>query len=410
MYRITFLLLLSLTLYSCTSNTSNDYLYKKTIKNSINFFNTHAYDSKLGAYYSELDNEGKLQSKKIHTVALSRLIYSLSYSSKHFPENINKAKEAASFQLKHLIGTDSVGEFFIPNIESGTYNTPNQLDIWQQAYGLCGLSELYRNAPNKKLLKQIHQLHKAFVLRFQDQTEGGFVAIHNINKGIDTESKTLQALMYPITAYTANLWLADKENRALYEPIIKENLRLLYTVGWNTKTGWVNVKFDKNWQACNSPNKNIPCFTVSPGHNFQLAALLIRSAQWPFLTQENKNKYETLGRDILRCTLAKPIFTEGKLKNGFVRELNPHTDSILDHRKSWWQHSEALIALSLAKDEFGSEFDQLHKFFFLHFPDYENGNEYFFLDKNNKPITKEAKGSIGKSSYHTIEMIRFLEQ
>ncbi len=385
-------------------------LYLKTMLNLITFFDEHAFNSKEKFYYSEIDNEGNIKSKKVYTVALSRIIYGLSYSSKYYPENLEKAKNAADFLLNHLVGRDSIGEYFISYIENGHPNESRDLDIWQQAYGLCGLTELYRNNSDKELLKKIHDMHDALILRFKDSINGGLYGNFNIEAGQISGSKSLQSLMYPITAYMANLWLTDTLNRAKYEPVIKENLKIINQIAWNKQTNWVNLKFDDLWTVCKNTHAEDPCFTVSPGHNFQLASLLLRTKSWNFISDLDRSVYYKSGKEILGVTLKKPIYTDNSFGNGFCSLVNPLTNKILDDRKTWWQHCEAIIALSLCEGQYSSELKQLEHFFFDTFPDFNNNGEYFYVDKDNNPITSELKGSIGKSAYHTIEMIRFLEE
>lgn len=90
--------------------------------------------------------------------------------------------------------------------------------------------------------------------------------------------------------------------------------------------------------------------------------------------------------------------------------MNPVTSEVTDNRKTWWQHCEALIALSLSDGSFEEEQKNLEAYYFSTFPDQQNGGEFFYVDAENQPLTEELKGSIGKSAYHTIEMIRFLNE
>ncbi len=374
----------------------------------IGFFDQNAYQADIGAYYSELDNNGKVLSNKIYNVALSRLIYGLSYSSLYFPQNLEKAINASHFQLENLIETDSIGPYFSSFTEDGITDGSKQLDIWQQAYGLCGLTELYRISRDQELLITIHSLHDAFVMRFRDLENGGFFGSYASGKGQVSGSKSLQSLMYPITAYMANLWSVDIENRQKYEAIILENIRIAKDKAWNEEKGWVNVKFDDLWLVCKNENEENPCFKVAPGHNFQLASVLLRTKYWDYISKEEREIFETLGLEIIAKTLQQPIFYGTDISKGFISEINPRTNQISDDRKSWWQHCEAIIALSLCDEKYAKALKQSEDFFFSTFPDFENGGEFSYLNKDNEPITEELKGSIGKSAYHTIEMIRFL--
>jgi mannose/cellobiose epimerase-like protein (N-acyl-D-glucosamine 2-epimerase family) len=402
--------------FSCQGNKMNmgknaealPEVYLETMSNLTGFFDTYAYDPETGAYYSELDNSGAVLSGKIYNVAISRLVYGLSFSALYFPQNLEKAKSAVAFQLENLIGTDGTGPYFRSFTEDGISDTSTRLDIWQQAYGLCGLTELYRIAPDQELLTRIHSLHDAFVLRFRDVENGGFYGNYSLEEGQISGSKTLQSLMYPITAYMANLWLADSVNRKKYEPLILENIRIAGDKAWDQEKGWVNVRFDDSWEVCKSEDEETPCFMVAPGHNFQLASVLLRAGNWDFIPEQEREKFKNMGLEILAATLNQPIFYGSDLSEGFISEINPLTNAVTDDRKTWWQHCEALIALSLCDGKYNEELTKLEAFYFGSFPDFENGGEFFYLSKDNEPITSELKGSMGKSAYHTIEMIRFL--
>lgn len=392
-------------MFSCAeSKVQNQNRYKSSIKSSISFFDK-AFDAKSGVCFSELDFYGDTTSSKVHTVALSRLIYGLAYSSKYVPENLKRAEHLAMFQLTKMLGEDSVGFYFIPEVEEGKISRPERLDIWQQAYGLCGLTELYRSNADEQLLTQIHHLSKAFTERFKDEENGGFYGEYKSNSGGISGTKTIQSLMYPITAYMANLCLADNENRSEYEEIIKEHLSIAYSKVWNDSLGWVNTKFDDRWNPIIESQEKV---LVSPGHNFQFATLLLRSAEWPFISNEKQEKYVKLGKRILKETLKKDIWINESITNGFYGGINPLTNEVLDKNRSWWQHCEALIALSFCT-ELKDEFELLKKFYFDSFVDAKNGGEIANIDINGKPII-EAKGQKGKSIYHHIEMLRILNE
>lgn len=413
------LVLLIVTFLSCNESNNSSEKSKTDLEDShnndliglISFFDKYAYSPESGVYLSEISNDGEILSSKVFNVALSRLVYGLSYASSIEDSYLSKAEKSSQFQLKYLTGKDSIGDYFISfyDIEARKADSSSTFDIWQQAYGLCGLTELYRINHDKELLTKIHQYHDGFVSRFHDKVHGGFYGEFKSNLGQVSGSKSLQSLMYPITAYMENLWQTDVENRSKYEKYLKENLEIIYKNCWNKDLGWVNIKMDDNWNPCQHESRETPCFNVVPGHNFQLASLLLRTKNWPFLTQSEKGNYQSLGKEILTVTLNKPVFPNENLSQGFFSEVNPMNDSILDNRKTWWQHCEALLSLSLADQTYEEEIIQLEQFYFNHFSDRKNGGEFFFLDNNNVPQTEIPKGSIGKSLYHTTEMIKFLK-
>lgn len=379
--------------------------------NTVTFFKNNALDPTTDRFYSEIDHSGLKISNKTHTVSLSRLIYALAWTSQFDSANLALAKQAANFQLTHMLGEDVHGPYFMQVFDGKLAHTSDTLDIWRQAYGLNGLTELYRQTNDQTLLAKIHTLHHALLKRFHDDQHGGFVNEYSLTTGQIKSSKSIQSLIYPISAYMANLWLADTKNRAKYQPFLAEHLNIALTKPiWNQNTGWINVTFDQKWQVCGNEQQtsNKLCFSVSPGHNFQFAWFLLRAhADWRFIPQSQSQQAKLLADTIMAKTLTQPIW-HNEIEQGFYSGVNPNTNQILDKRKTWWQHAEALIALSYVQKDYPQHYLQLTDFFFKHFPDYTNGNEVFYLNEDNKPDISQLKGSEGKSAYHLTEAVRFL--
>ena len=187
----------------------------------------------------------------------------------------------------------------------------------------------------------------------------------------------------------------------LINSVLASQLEFASNYIWNKELEWVNVKLTNNWAPAQS-NSN-----VMPGHNFQLAWVLMNSKNWKFLDETKVEKYENLGRKIMVKTLNKNIWDKKSTKKSFYREFDTKAHKVSSDNKSWWQHAEAIIALSFFYDNKESITDYV-EFFEKHFVDFANGGEFFYLQSDNTPITKHAKSSRGKSAYHTVEMYRFL--
>lgn len=416
-----YLIALSIILLGCKSEvkekkkiemgaSKNTPLHFDLVENSIRFFDENAFDQDSGVYFSEVDATGKVISNKVHLVALSRLIYALEYASRFDSKYKKRALDASDFFLQNFIAKDSLGIHFI---ETTTNNrkpkSPENIGIWQQSYGLGGLAAICRLKKDETSLKLLHEAFEGYQAHFYDVESKGFVGSYDMDKGIQYEDKTLQSILYPMSAALFYMWEQDVENRANYEPFIKENTSLLLKHGWNPKLGWVNLKFDRKWRLCGKENNAEPCFNVVPGHNFQLGWVLLKASTLPFLSPDVQLQCKKLGTVIIENTIKKPIW-DGSVSNGFISEVNPVTGELLSKQKTWWQHAEAITALSFVKDTNTSEYHELLGFFKNNFVDFENGNEHFFLNEDNSPVYDEPKGSMGKSSYHVTEMVYYLNE
>ena len=87
--------------------------------------------------------------------------------------------------------------------------------------------------------------------------------------------------------------------------------------------------------------------------------------------------------------------------------------------KAWWQQAEAIMALTLAEksgvlstDDVRSVRDQAVDFYFNHFVDWQGGGEFAEVTKDGTPVTDNGvikdKGQWGKSTYHTVELARYM--
>ncbi|WP_163423716.1 AGE family epimerase/isomerase [Flagellimonas sp. CMM7] len=380
------------------------------VENSIQFFDKNAFDQAHGVYFSEVDSKGKVTSDKVHLVALSRLLYALEYASRFDSKYEKQALEASDFFIKNFMSKDTLGTYFFETVEiNGEPTMPDNLGIWQQSYGLGGLAVIHRLKKDKATLKLLHDAFEGYRAHFHDARSKGFVGSYAMDEGIQHDDKTLQSILYPMSAALFYMWEQDLENRAKYEPFLKENIALLLEYGWNAKLGWVNLKFDREWRLCGKENNVEPCFNVVPGHNFQLGWVLLQSSTFPFLNPDVQMQCKKLGTAVIENTMKKPIW-DGSVSNGFYSEVNPATGKILSKRKTWWQHTEAITALSFMKVSFPNEFKSLLNFFRDNFVDFKGGNEFFFLTEDNSPILTEPKGSMGKSSYHVTEMVLYINQ
>ena len=381
------------------------YLFESIQKNSINFLIKHGYDDDIKSFVSDLDECGNHLSKKVYVVALSRTLYAISKSLEESELYLDKAQQIVDFIEKHMIyvAPDGRKEFLIEwNRESETHTNPDQIHIWQQSYGFCGLVEFYRQTQNEAVLELIQSLLPAYIEHFQDREHGGFFTEYDRNKPSD--SKSIQSTIYPVSSFMANLWDADKTNRALYEPILAEQVELAYQHAWNDDEGWINTQFAQNWSITNPAER-----TVSPGHNFQLAWTLLRTKDWPFIETEKKEKYSELAHRILLRTLQKPIWADPENRTqGFYELVSARGDEVLTTHKNWWQHCEAIIALNMGGERYREDLVELVGFYSTTFVDWEKGNEFPVVDSDNNPVLPIEKGSQGKSSYHTTEMLSYL--
>jgi hypothetical protein len=118
--------------------------------------------------------------------------------------------------------------------------------------------------------------------------------------------------------------------------------------------------------------------------------------------------------------LNKPVidWERGGVYDAFER----HKDKTMwNSNKAWWQQEQAVCALILAlkrgvlKDpavvqKARRAVEGGIAFFFDNFVDHVHGSEFDVVQEGGKPPPEATKGNPGKSAYHTVEFMRYLER
>ena len=386
--------------------------YFDQMKRSVGFFARDEWQQPNGAIPSMISAKGEPLDSSVHTVAFGRLIYGLSHISRLEPRCEAKARKAIEFQLTNMIGGHRDGPYFRPAVSfSGeVLEDESKLDFWQQSYGLTGLTEFYRVTGDEDILAQIHRLHDAFIHRFRDPVSGGLVNEVALDGCIRSKARSFMSLIYPVTAFLLNLAMSDHRNEERYVNSLIEHLRIAVDKPvWNDKVGWVNVEFDENWLVGGEVAPDRLGFNVYPGHCFQLCWFLLKVGSLPFVPKDLALEAKALAMRIANRILAQPCWDGGPV-GGFFAAVDPNDNSVTDNTKQWWQHCEAIIALGAMRDQHDKALEELKAFYFKNFLDQTYGGEYFTLDANNNPDPNAPKGEKGKSVYHHIEMLRYLQE
>lgn len=390
-------------------------------EHSANFINDHAFNATQGFYYSELDHQGQVVSDKVYLLALSRMIYAQSYLASQGLADIKRAAASVDFILNNMLAKDKHGSYLIPLYKPDSKNArPTKLAINEQAYGLCGLVEYYRVTGDKKVLAHIHQLHSSFIRRFRDPKYGGYFDAYDLIKSEAVTIKSYASTVYVATAYLINLMEADTSRQAEYQATLRDLVSLAAEHLPDRNTGWIKENFARNWKADWRDWQRQGEHSVGiVGRNLQYAWLLLRAAQWKFISPKVATQYRQMAYQSIDNMLSKPSWDSenGGFLDAFVRE---NDSPMWNTNKAWWQQAEALMALAAAlhfgeadlgdkrRERYADALSKTAIFFHRHFVDRENGGEFFNVTRNGTAIENELKGQKGKSAYHTVELAKFM--
>lgn len=440
--------IISNTAFADSYNSASRQLWLDSIGHSIEFFDAHAWDEESGSYFSEITYDGHVKSTARHLMALSRMVYGLSYASQHDLAQLSRAKSAADYLLKKMIRTDPVGPYFVGTIGAdGQAVLQDQLVVNEQAYGLCGLVALYDVTKDEQLRQQIGELYESFVRRFKDSSEaGGFFDLYDLHAGAPVRTKSYNSTVYVATSFLMEF--SRVTGRLDAASTAGELADIVKSRFLDRTSGWIFENFDEQWrpwadsiaglpvdQALSFVKDHVPAGqqwqfqkvgtelrTIGvAGHNFQAAWFLTRMSLDARYDVERRAQWAEGARTILMSMLRDggngPV---DRVNGGIFDVFQRETSETMWHtNKAWWQQAEAILALTLAtksgvldSEDARHVRDQAVDFYFTHFVDRDLGGEFSELTREGEPTKDNGlvkdKGLWGKSTYHTVELARYM--
>lgn len=387
--------------------------WQMSMLKSVEYFNTHAWDEKSGSYASEIGRDGKRLSEKRHLIATGRMIYGLAHAAQGNPEYLQRARRTAEFLTTKMIAHDALGPYFLSTVDAKGKDLAHQttLIVNEQAYGLCGLVALYQATGDHKVLETLREMYYAFVKRFHDLADKGFFDGYDLERQAPVRTKSFDSTVYVATSFLLEFAQADAINRNHANKLLTELADKVVAHFPDDKLGFIHEQFDASWNPSWSGWRKQGKNTISiVGHGFQAAWFLMRASD---LTENGRTRYRQTAAKIIRQLLHHGVAdaTRGGFYNAFKRE-----DATLmwGSDKHWWQQAEAILALTLAdrlnlvsSQQAWKARSQAIDFYFKHFVD-PTGGEFDVVDEQGHPTKDAVKGSMGKSTYHSVEFARYM--
>mgnify|MGYP001545199951 CR=1 FL=1 len=383
--------------------------WQERMAHTMAFFAPY-WDESSGSFPSEINFDGTQKSETRHLIATSRMIYGLAHT-----DNIEKARLQAKFMTEQMMRSDNFGPYFLSSVVPGEETeTPSELVVNKQAYGLNGLVALYQKTGDQMVLNLIYQVFETFMERFHDEEMGGFFDKFNMETGAPIKTKSYNSTVYVATSFLFDLYEATEDEQ--FGRLLVELATLVARHFPDSETGFIIENFDSEWNPQWREWQKQPEGTIGiSGHNFQAAWLLLRAAELTEVVSEKQEKlFKTTAAEILNSMLSKETVVDrvnGGVGDVYVRETG---QTMWHTNKAWWQQAEAILALRAAEV---AQIDvtnaktvrkQIQSFYINNFIDRTNGGEFAVVTKEGTAVDGEMKAQAGKSTYHAIELARFM--
>ena len=371
---------------------------EKELEQILSYWMLNTIDTSGGGFLGQVDENNKPNPQAPKgSVLNSRILWTFSaaYSHSKHPTYLILAKRAYEYLVDYIVDKEWGGVFWTVDYKGNPLDTKKQL--YALAFSLYAFSEYYKCVGDEKVKQWAIQLYHTSEEKSYDKVKGGYIdAFARDWKTMDDSrlsakdlnaKKTMNTHLHILEAYTNlyRIWPTDELKKSL-EGLIDNFLKHII----DNETNHLVLFFDENWNRMPGP--------VSFGHDIEAAWLLQEAAEViknEELIKKTKQKAISLADSVI-----KGIDKDG----GLWYEYEPETHH-MKKEKHWWPQAEALVGYLNAYQSSGDEkylriswetWVFIKKFII----DHRNGEWFWGVDAENKPMRNMDKAGLWKCPYH----------
>ncbi|MGA9269247.1 MAG: AGE family epimerase/isomerase [Lutimonas sp.] len=377
----------------------------------LGFWEGEVHQPDTGSFIGRIDQQGnKYPDADLGAVLITRILWTFSAVFKRDPQERYKIVADAAFNMvvNYFWDAEFGGLFWSVDHKGQVSNTRKQ--AYAQGFGIYGLSEYFSAFGNSEALDMARSLRAILEDKFYEPEFGGYLeALDRDWSEIEdlrlsdkdaNAPKSMNTHLHILEPYS-NLYRIDPT------PELKERLesltRLFLDKIIHPETGHFDLFFSRDWSRLSTIH--------SYGHDIEGAWLLREAAELigdPDLTERVEHTSERL----VRITLDEGTDTDGSLF--YERE-----DGVLDKDKHWWPQAEAMVGCLDAFEISGNSMYlvqclRVWNFIKINLIDNKNGDWFWRISKDGKPLETDDKAGFWKCPYHNsralMEVIRRIEQ
>ncbi|WP_058303657.1 AGE family epimerase/isomerase [Gorillibacterium timonense] len=386
---------------------------KELKDNILAFWMNHALDEENGGFRGEIRNDLSVVADAHKSLVLNaRILWTFSSAYRLFPDPAyRQMAERALGYLKERF-QDPVHGGFYWGVDAKGNPAETKKQVYGQSFVIYALSEWYRATKDQAALDEAVKLFELLEKYAYDPVNKGYVEALNRDwspteelslSGKDlNEPKSMNTHLHVLEGYT-NLYRVWPS--AALQKTLKELIEVTIQYIVDPKTAHFLLFFDEEWA--------IKSHHISYGHDIEGSWLLVEAA-------------EVLGNDELTervkevaIRMAEATLQEGVDKDGGIWNEASADGTLLDPNKDWWPQAEAMVgfynAYQMTEDtRFEDAAVRSWSFIDQYIADRTNGEWYWGVTADGKPVIDQSKVSAWKCPYHNgracMEMIERLEK
>ncbi len=360
-----------------------------------------------GGFYGEADCAAEIQYSAPRGAILNARIlwtFAAAYQALKKTEYLVAAVHARDYFLEHFCDHRYGGVYWSVDASGKRLDAKKQL--YAQAFGIYGLSELYSATRDDEVLKNAINLFRIVESRFKDKENGGYIealtreftpledmslSAHDINA-----DKTMNSHLHLLEAY-ANLY------RVWPDPDLRDAVNELLDIV-STKimapSGHLQLYFRRDWSVLPGG--------VSYGHDIETSWLILECASV-------LHDVDAVNRIRPAALLMGKAGNEGLRSDGSMM-YEKLEDGTLDLSRQWWVLAESVVGnLWLWKyhGDLAAADRALSTWAYIrdNLVDYDNGDWFWSVAPDGTPDKLSPKAGFWKCPYHNTRMcLQVLEQ
>lgn len=381
---------------------SLDYLenFSKTqlFENILPFWKKYTIDTKYGGFLGQVNNDLSVKEDAEKGLVLNaRILWTFSavYGKYHNNDDLEIAHRAYYYITENFFDSEFGGYYWSLTFEGRPHILKKQ--IYAQAFVIYALVEYYKISGKQEVLNKAKDVFILMEEKSFDTVDNGYVEACNrdwsptedlkLSEKDMNEKKSMNTHLHVLEAYTS-LYTVWKDPFLLGK--LENLIRIFSHIIVDQNDHHLILFFNEKWEPKSS--------LISYGHDIETSWLMHEAA----LATKNKDLLEIIEKQIVK--IAKSTLIAITNKGGLIYEED-RAGKHHEYEHEWWVQAEAVVGYLntyiLTKDKKYLEAALIvTEFIEKYVADPKDGEWYFRVDPDGKPVTSREKAGFWKCPYH----------
>ncbi len=373
------------------------------LKNILNYWAKYAVDDVYGGFVGARNYQNKCVENAPKGIILNtRILWSFAAAGNFYQDaRYLFYCERAFYYLRNQFKDSKHGGVYW-ELDAKGNATNKRKQTYAQAFAVYALSEYHLYSGSERAKDWAIELFNLIESKTKDTLNGGYLEAFaedwspiedvRLSEKDQNDPKSMNTHLHVLEAYTT-LYKIYPDEKVKYA--IEGLIEIFYAKILNKNRLSFDLFFDMNWKPASQ--------VTSYGHDIEAIWLLVEAAK----AIRDDSWVSTVNK--CAVVIASQVMSEGYVKGfGLLNEKN-HLSGAVDDDRHWWPQAEAMTGFYFAYQISGENhfleavcdlWEQIKKFII----DHQNGEWFFRVKSDGKPVMEEDKIGFWKCPYHNSRM------